>query len=133
MSVSGGICGGIDLHGAGVANPVSNSEADFNEAHHVSQSIVERTLGRWKLRFWAIHKSSGGLLFVPQKCCAVITVTAMLHNIAVRARESLDIREKDEEEEEENEDEMRPHVDQPRHAQYMAGFHARQQVTETFF
>ncbi|CAM4272464.1 unnamed protein product [Leuciscus chuanchicus] len=28
-----------------VANPVSNSEADFNEAHHVARSIVERTLG----------------------------------------------------------------------------------------
>ncbi|KAL1279068.1 hypothetical protein QQF64_025741 [Cirrhinus molitorella] len=89
-----------------VANPVSNSEADFNEAHRVARSIVERTLGRWKLCFRAIHKSSGGLLFVPQKCCAVITVTAMLHNIAVWARVPLDIREEDEEEEE-NEDEMR--------------------------
>ncbi|KAL1268465.1 hypothetical protein QQF64_033828 [Cirrhinus molitorella] len=37
-----------------VANPVSNSEADFSEAHRVARSIVERTLGRWKLRFRAI-------------------------------------------------------------------------------
>lgn len=116
-----------------VANPVSNSEAHFNEAHRVARSTVERTLGRWKLRFRAIHKSSGGLLFVPQKCCAVITVTAMLHNIAVRARVPLDIREEDEEVEEENEVEMRIHDDQPRHVQYMAGFGARQQVIDTFF
>ncbi len=94
---------------------------------------MECTLGRWKLRIRAIHKSSGGLLFVPQKCWDVITVTAMLHNIAMRARVPSDIREEDEEVEEENEDDMRPHDDQTRHVQYMAGFHARQQFIDTFF
>ncbi|XP_058603967.1 putative nuclease HARBI1 [Onychostoma macrolepis] len=123
----------ISTEAISVANPVNNREADFNEAHRVAQSIVKHTLGRWKLCFRAIHKSSGGLLFVPQKCCAVITVTATLHNIAVWARVPLDIREEDEELEEENEDGMRPHDDQPRHVQYMAGFHARQQVIDTFF
>lgn len=36
----------------------------------------------------------------------------MLHNIAVRARGPLDIREEDEEVEEENEEGIRPHDDQ---------------------
>ncbi len=40
-----------------IPNPVNNREVDFNEAHRVARSIVERTLGRWKLRFRAIHKS----------------------------------------------------------------------------
>lgn len=57
----------------------------------------------------------------------------MLHNIAVRARVPLDIREEDEEVEEENEGAMRPHDDQPRHVQYMAGFHAHHQVIDPFF
>ncbi|XP_056585856.1 putative nuclease HARBI1 [Triplophysa dalaica] len=118
-----------------VANPMNNRETNFNEAHRVARSIVERTIGRWKMRFRAIHQSSGGLLFAPQKCCAVIIVTAMLHNIAVQMRVPLLNREEDEEVEEEDvedEDGMGPHG-QPRNAQYMAGFRARQQVIDRFF
>ncbi len=44
-----------------IPNPVNNREVDFNEAHRVARSIVDRTLGRWKLRFRAIHKS--GVVF----------------------------------------------------------------------
>ncbi|XP_051962569.1 putative nuclease HARBI1 [Xyrauchen texanus] len=119
-----------------VANPMNNRETNFNESHRVARSIVERTIGRWKMHFRAIHHTSGGLLFAPQKCCAVIIVTAMLHNIAVQMRVPLLNREEDEEVEEmeevEDEDGMGPH-DQPRNAQYMAGFHARQQVIDRFF
>ncbi|XP_067258730.1 putative nuclease HARBI1 [Chanodichthys erythropterus] len=121
-----------------VANPMNDRDTDFNEAHRVARSIVERTIGRWKMRFRAMHQSSGGLLFAPQKCCAVIIVTAMLHNIAVQMKVPLLNREEDEEvaeeeEEEDDEDGMGPHAGQPRNVQYMAGFRARQQVIDRFF
>ncbi|KAL2087188.1 hypothetical protein ACEWY4_018247 [Coilia grayii] len=69
-----------------VANPKDVREAAYNEAHRLARGIVERSIGRWKLRFRCLHRSAGGLLFTPAKACAVICVTAMLHNIAVRAR-----------------------------------------------
>ena len=49
----------------------------------------ERMIGRWKLRFRCFYKSSGGLQFSPAKSCAVICVTAMLHNIAAKAGVAL--------------------------------------------
>ena len=80
------------------------------------------------MRFRCLHKSSGGLQFSPAKSCAVIRVTAMLHNIAAKAGVALvepeDI-EDDDDEEDRCEDGL-PH-------NYAAGFHARRRVIETFF
>ena len=80
------------------------------------------------MRFRCLHKSGGGLQFSPAKSCAVICVTATLHNIAAKAGVALvepeDI-EDDDDEEDRCEDGL-PH-------NYAAGFHARRRVIETFF
>ena len=75
-------------------------------------------IGRWKLRFRCLHKSSGGLQFSPAKSCAVICVTAMLH-IAAKAGVAL-VEPEDIEDDDDEEDrcEDGPH-------NYAAGFHAR--------
>ncbi|KAK0147751.1 putative nuclease HARBI1 [Merluccius polli] len=43
-----------------VANPRDVHDEDLKEAHRVARCIVERTIGRWKLRFRCLHKSGGG-------------------------------------------------------------------------
>ncbi|XP_061074813.1 putative nuclease HARBI1 [Conger conger] len=68
-----------------VMNPASPAEEAFNEGHTHTRTHIERVFGRWKARFRCIHRSSGGLRLSPRKSCQVIVVTAMLHNIAVRA------------------------------------------------
>ncbi|KAJ3602710.1 hypothetical protein NHX12_030459 [Muraenolepis orangiensis] len=67
-----------------VANPTTQAERAYNTAHIRTRCVVERTIGVWKQRFRCIHRSAGGLRLQPQRCCAVLIVTAMLHNIAVR-------------------------------------------------
>ena len=110
-----------------VANPGDVHQEDFNEAHRLARCVVERTIGRWKLRFRCLHKSGGGLQFSPAKSCAVICVTAMLHNIAAKAGAVIG-----EPEEEEDGDEEEPFQDDlPQN--YVAGFESRRRVIETFF
>ncbi|XP_059211829.1 putative nuclease HARBI1 [Centropristis striata] len=67
-----------------VTNPATPQEERFNEAHTHTRTHIERVFGRWKSRYRCVHRSSGGLRLSPVKCCRVIVVTAMLHNIAVR-------------------------------------------------
>ncbi|XP_046873375.1 putative nuclease HARBI1 [Hypomesus transpacificus] len=116
-----------------VANPHNEAEERYNEAHRVARSIVERTLGTWKMRFRCLRKSAGGLLFHPTKCCAVIAVTAMLHNLAVRAGTPLGPQEDQLEEDGEEEDGPPLQAHDPRHVQYLADFEARQRVINEFF
>ncbi|XP_061600257.1 putative nuclease HARBI1 [Cololabis saira] len=68
-----------------VTNPATPAEERFNEAHTDTRTHIERMFGRWKSRFRCIHRSWGGLRLTPAKSCGVIVVTAMLHNMAVRA------------------------------------------------
>ncbi|XP_041934205.1 putative nuclease HARBI1 [Alosa sapidissima] len=58
-----------------VANPEDNHQRAYNEAHRLARSVVERTIGRWKLRFQCVHKSAGGLLFSPAKALLRIVQT----------------------------------------------------------
>uniref|UniRef100_A0A671X6W2 Putative nuclease HARBI1 n=1 Tax=Sparus aurata TaxID=8175 RepID=A0A671X6W2_SPAAU len=67
-----------------VTNPATPQEERFNEAHTRTRTKVERVFGIWKSRYRCIHRSLGGLRLSPLKCCRMIVVTAMLHNIAVR-------------------------------------------------
>uniref|UniRef100_UPI0037E7C3B6 putative nuclease HARBI1 n=1 Tax=Semicossyphus pulcher TaxID=241346 RepID=UPI0037E7C3B6 len=66
-----------------ITNPATPQEERFNEAHTHTRTHIERVFGRWKSRYRCIHRSAGGLRLSPVKCCRVIVVTAMLHNIAV--------------------------------------------------
>lgn len=114
-----------------VANPADQHDNAFNEAHHRARSVVERTIGRLKLRFRCLHKSGGGLPFKPTKSCAVICVTAMLHNIATRAGAALDEQElREDEEDDDGEEGARAGGDHPN---FVAGFNVRRLVIETFF
>ncbi|XP_035271766.1 putative nuclease HARBI1 [Anguilla anguilla] len=114
-----------------VANPVTQGEQDFNDAHIRSRGLVERTIGRWKHRFRCIHRLAGGLKFSPAKCCAVIVVTAMLHNITVRARAHMPPEDNEDEEDDDAEGDNPPPPEN-RAAQYNAGFQARQNIINIF-
>ncbi|KAL2093126.1 hypothetical protein ACEWY4_010438 [Coilia grayii] len=115
-----------------VANPQDAREAAYNEAHRLARGIVERSIGRWKMRFRCLHKSAGGLLFTPAKACAVICVTAMLHNIAVRARAAC-VPEGEEEEEEGDGGDVHRQVEDQRAQDRQAGVEARRPVIADFF
>ena len=110
-----------------VPNPITLSEEDFNKAHIHTRGLIECAIGHWKHR--CIHRSAGGLKFTPATCCAVIVVTAMLHNIAVRARAHLPM-EEDEVEDEADDDNPPPPED--RAALHNAGFQARQNIINLF-
>ncbi|KAL2090743.1 hypothetical protein ACEWY4_013006 [Coilia grayii] len=115
-----------------VANPQDAREAAYNEAHRLARGVVERSIGRWKMRFRCLHKSAGGLLFTPAKACAVICVTAMLHNIAVRARAAC-VPEGEEEEEEGDGGDVHQQVEDQRAQDRQAGVEARRRVIADFF
>ncbi|KAL2087184.1 hypothetical protein ACEWY4_018243 [Coilia grayii] len=64
-------------------------QAGYNRAHKLTRAVVERAIGVWKQRFRCLNKGAGGLQLHPRKCCAVIVVTALLHNMALRANVQL--------------------------------------------
>ncbi|XP_061103953.1 putative nuclease HARBI1 [Conger conger] len=112
-----------------VMNPASPAEEAFNEGHTHTRTHIERVFGRWKARFRCIHRSSGGLRLSPRKSCQVIVVTAMLHNIAVRAGA-------DEPSAVDDEDHDNPPPpplpNEPRAALHQAGLRARQEIINLF-
>ncbi|XP_053561284.1 putative nuclease HARBI1 [Bombina bombina] len=67
-----------------VPNPKSESEMHFNEAHRSTRSAVERTFGVLKMRFRALDRTGGVLLYSPEKVNYIILVCCMLHNMAVQ-------------------------------------------------
>ncbi|XP_071088885.1 putative nuclease HARBI1 [Haliotis cracherodii] len=69
-----------------VLNPANSSEERYNRAHIGTRNTIERAFGVCKSRFRCLHKSSGCLLFEPEKCIAVITACMQLHNLAVSLR-----------------------------------------------
>ena len=103
-------------------NPGDVHDEEYNEAHRLARCIGERTIGRWKLRFRCLHKSGGGLQFSPAKSCAVICVTALLHNIAAKAGVALG------EPDEDEEDPFRDGL-----PDYAAGLESRRRVIAAFF
>ncbi|XP_064619482.1 putative nuclease HARBI1 [Lineus longissimus] len=61
-------------------NPNTVPEQRYNRAHKHTRSLVERGIGQWKRRFHCLH---GQLRYTPRKACEIITVCAILHNIAI--------------------------------------------------
>ncbi|KAM3877688.1 putative nuclease HARBI1 [Diretmus argenteus] len=115
-----------------VTNPASPAEETFNESHTHTRTHIERVFGRWKARFRCIHRSSGGLRLSPMKSAQVIVVTAMLHNMAVRAGADAPPAAEDEEEEEEGDDDQPPVPHEPRAALHQAGLRIRQELIHLF-
>nr|XP_055053771.1 putative nuclease HARBI1 [Misgurnus anguillicaudatus] len=112
-----------------VTNPTTQAEHSYNAAHARTRNLVERSIGRWKMRFRCLHKSAGGLRLKPQRCCAVVVATAMLHNIAVTGGAALP-EEVDEEEEEEAGFHNPPEL---RDALHAAGVQTRNQMIHSIF
>ncbi|XP_064639594.1 putative nuclease HARBI1 [Lineus longissimus] len=60
-------------------NPNTPQQRRYNRAHKRTRCLVERGIGQWKRRFHCLH---GMLRHTPQKCCEIIAVCAILHNLA---------------------------------------------------
>ncbi|XP_048065354.1 putative nuclease HARBI1 [Megalobrama amblycephala] len=101
-----------------VTNPTTQAEHNYNTAHIRTCSLVEHSVGRWKMR-----KSAGGLRMKPERCGAVAVVTAMLHNITVSGGAALP----------EEEEEGVHNPPQLRDALHAAGVQTRQQIILTVF
>ena len=119
-----------------VDNPASPAEQAFNDSHKTTRTHIERVFGRWKARFRSIHRSAGGLRLSPLKSCQVIVVTAMLHNIAVRA--GLPDVDDDDNDDGDDDNPAAPAPGSPaapcqrRAALHQAGVRARQEIIDLF-
>uniref|UniRef100_UPI0037E94BCA putative nuclease HARBI1 n=1 Tax=Semicossyphus pulcher TaxID=241346 RepID=UPI0037E94BCA len=114
-----------------ITNPATPQEERFNEAHTHTRTHIERVFGRWKSCYRCIHRSSGGLRLSPVKCCRVIVVRAMLHNIAVRV--GADEPPPVDEDGETSEDEApNPAPRESRAALHQAGVQTREELVNLF-
>ncbi|XP_046543314.1 putative nuclease HARBI1 [Haliotis rubra] len=66
-----------------VSNPENEKEEKYNRCHTATRNSVERAFGLCKSRFRCLHKSTGCLLFSPEKSIKIITACMQLHNMAI--------------------------------------------------
>ncbi|XP_046344257.2 putative nuclease HARBI1 [Haliotis rufescens] len=69
-----------------VNNPANEKEEKYNRCHIGTRNSVERAFGLCKSRFRCLHKTTGCLLFSPQKSIKIITACFQLHNLAILLR-----------------------------------------------
>ncbi|KAG8222173.1 hypothetical protein J437_LFUL001264 [Ladona fulva] len=81
----------------------SRAEEKYNRVHIKTRNIVERAIGVWKQRFPCLRRGMGNAL---ETTAAIISATAVLHNIAVELK--LPEPEEDIEQEEEVENILLP-------------------------
>ena len=67
-----------------VRNPATPEQVRYNSKHTGTRFKIENAFGIWKSCFRCIDKSGGALQYSPQRCCKIITATAVLHNYAMR-------------------------------------------------
>ncbi|XP_064638268.1 putative nuclease HARBI1 [Lineus longissimus] len=65
-------------------NPDGLAENAYNRSHKRTRSVVERMFGIWKRKFPCLKE---GILVKLDTSMAVITATAILHNIAIDLKE----------------------------------------------
>lgn len=66
-------------------DPAPNTpEADYNNAHKVTRSTVERCIGVLKYRFRCIM-GERKLRYAPEKVCSIVYPCGILHNMCIRA------------------------------------------------
>ena len=87
-----------------VLNPVTRGEEMYNQAHKRTRQVIERAFGVAKLRFRCIHKSAGELMYDPLKCCQMIVVCFILHNICTEHNMPLNVDDNEDENGDEDED-----------------------------
>ena len=59
------------------------SQTRYQKAHTKTRNTIERTFGLWKMRFRCLDHSGGALQFQPDRCCTIITATAVLHSMCI--------------------------------------------------
>ncbi|XP_062596055.1 putative nuclease HARBI1 [Saccostrea cucullata] len=69
------------------ANPQTEPEEKYNQAHARTRSEIERTFGRLKRRFHVLHSE---IRMKPDRACRIIIACAVLHNIAINLGEPED-------------------------------------------
>lgn len=117
----------------GPANP---SEAAYNVAHIATRGIVERTIGVWKQRFRCLDQSAGYVMSKPGYVANIVVACAILHNIAIRNGQDLDIPEDEEYLNEHGQDQVEEEHegnDGNRNQQLVRGLEARQRIVRTYF
>jgi len=68
-------------------NPRTRAQELYNESHIRTRNTIERVFGIWKRRFPIL--ALGSRFFRVERVLVVIATTAILHNIAYRARDPL--------------------------------------------
>ncbi|XP_029917515.1 putative nuclease HARBI1 [Myripristis murdjan] len=58
--------------------PVTEVQVNYNRAHRITRSVVERGIGQWKHRFHSLHSE---IRYSPERLCRIIMACATLHNI----------------------------------------------------
>ncbi|KAK3715217.1 hypothetical protein QZH41_018323 [Actinostola sp. cb2023] len=83
-----------------VSIPSTSGEERYNTTHKKTRNVVERAFGILKSRFRCLHKSTGCLLFNPERSCKVIYVCFILHNMCTNKKlplhENVDVVEEEE-------------------------------------
>ncbi|XP_069075240.1 putative nuclease HARBI1 [Pleurodeles waltl] len=72
------------------AKPNTAEKRAYNEGHHQTPNVVERTFGILKSRFRYLDLTGGSLLYAPPILCKIILTCAILHNICVQMNVPLD-------------------------------------------
>jgi hypothetical protein len=65
-------------------NPATDAQRRYNRAHIQTRNVVERSIGILKRRFPC---SSSTLAYQPEKVGKIMTVCAILHNIAIECQD----------------------------------------------
>ncbi|XP_063771012.1 putative nuclease HARBI1 [Pseudophryne corroboree] len=66
-----------------VAEPTTESETSYNEAHSNSRAVIDKTFKMLKSRFKCLDKSGGGLQYDPTKVSDIIVACCILHNLSI--------------------------------------------------
>jgi len=69
-----------------VLNPISREEQRYNSSHMRTRCVVERAFGVLKSRFMCIDTSARTLLYKQGKCCDIVIVVVVLHNLCIDNR-----------------------------------------------
>ncbi|XP_041346722.1 putative nuclease HARBI1 [Gigantopelta aegis] len=115
-----------------VSNPTTRQERAYNRSHKITRCSCERAFGVWKSRWRCLHKSGGGMMFVPDGCVYVIVATAVLENICKERNIPCPDNGEDECESSDEEEEDDEH-DATYHQHLRDGAITRQQLIQIYF
>ncbi len=73
-----------------VRNPATPAQVRYNNKHTGTQFKIENAFGIWKSRFRCIDKSGGALQYSPQRCCKIITATAVRNGVPLPPQQDIE-------------------------------------------